>query len=72
MLINNNGGAFYKPLFFEFPEDDIAYLNNHDNVMLGSSLKQSILASEDKVNGNFYFPAGWWCPVFDDYSYACI
>jgi len=39
MLISNSGGAFYKPLFFEFPEDDVAFLNNHDDVMLGSSLK---------------------------------
>jgi len=24
----------------------------------------------DKESGQFYFPAGWWCPVFEDY--LCI
>jgi len=69
-IISENGGAFYKPLFFDFPNDDIAYLNNHDNIMIGESLKLSILTSEDKETGTFYFPEGWWCPIFT--TYACI
>ena len=26
-LIHETGGAFYKPMFFEFPDDDMAYKN---------------------------------------------
>lgn len=37
-------GTFYKPLFFEFPEDVNAYQNLTNNVMLGSSLKLSVNA----------------------------
>lgn len=57
-------GTFYKPVFFEFPEDynttnDIDY-----NVMLGSALKLSINSgnmSASATNMDFYFPQGTWC-----------
>jgi alpha-glucosidase (family GH31 glycosyl hydrolase) len=44
-LISQNGGALYKPLFFEFPDDIDAYKNQPDNVMLGSALKLSVLST---------------------------
>lgn len=39
--LNKRGGAFYKPLFFEFPNDPNAYKNLTHNVMLGSGMKAS-------------------------------
>jgi len=42
MLSMNGTGTFYKPLFFEFPEDLNAYQNLTNNIMLGSSLKLSV------------------------------
>jgi len=41
-MLSEQGGAFFKPLFFEFPEEAGAYLNQTTNVMLGSSLKLGV------------------------------
>jgi alpha-glucosidase (family GH31 glycosyl hydrolase) len=35
-------GTFYKPLFFEFPEDNKAFASIEFNPMLGSALKLSM------------------------------
>jgi hypothetical protein len=40
--IHRNGGAFYKPMFFEFPDDAGAYEALQLNIMLGSSIKLSV------------------------------
>jgi alpha-glucosidase (family GH31 glycosyl hydrolase) len=58
-------GTFYKPLFFEFPEDNNASkIDIEFNVMLGSALKLSINSWDlDEPISSFYFPAGWWCRV---------
>jgi alpha-glucosidase (family GH31 glycosyl hydrolase) len=40
-MIHKDGGAFYRPLFFDFPQDPNAYLNQTHNVMLGSAMKAS-------------------------------
>ena len=64
--------AFYKPLFFEFPNDVNAYKDPEYNIMLGSALKLSVLSNElDKNQTSFYFPQGTWCPVFRPFD-ACI
>lgn len=34
-------GTFFKPMFFEFPEDPLAYNDITYNVMVGSALKVS-------------------------------
>jgi hypothetical protein len=53
------GGAFYKPLFFEFPSESGAYENQELNVMLGSALKLGIQSKATNVNTTeFYFPEG--------------
>lgn len=41
-FLHEEGGAFYKPLFFEFPNDPRSYNDLHLNVMLGSGLKLAI------------------------------
>lgn len=59
-------GAVYKPLFFEYPDDINAFQNTTDNVMIGDSLKLSVLSTTtDKNSSEFYFPAGLWCNVFN-------
>ena len=40
-MLHEEGGAFYRPLFFDFPDDDKAYDNVTNNVMLGDHLKVS-------------------------------
>lgn len=64
-MLHLNGGAFYKPLFFEYPEDIEAYQDQELNIMLGSALKLSVQTKElGKDTTAFYFPADTWCDVF--------
>jgi len=41
-FLHEEGGAFYKPLFFEFPNDPRSYNDQHLNVMLGAGLKLAV------------------------------
>jgi len=59
------GGAFIKPLFYEFPEDANAINDQENNIMIGSALKLSVLSNQIGVNStDFYFPAGTWCNIY--------
>ena len=40
--INEHGGSFFKPLFFEFGDDPQAYKVIEKNMILGSALKASV------------------------------
>lgn len=42
LLSLRGSGTFYKPLFFEFPEDMMAYQGLTTNIMLGDALKLSV------------------------------
>jgi alpha-glucosidase (family GH31 glycosyl hydrolase) len=60
----NGKGTFYKPLFFEFPDDNAAYSDIVYNVMLGSALKLSINPESLSLRTKeYYFPAGTWCSI---------
>jgi hypothetical protein len=65
-----NGGTFFKPLFFEFPESVPALDASQElNIMLGSALKLGVQST--KLNQNFTeftFPEGVWCDVFRNSS----
>lgn len=62
--LSKRGGAFYKPLFFEFPNDPEAYKDLPHNVMLGSGMKASFQSTTDVNVTNYYFPDGVWCNIF--------
>jgi len=61
------GGAFFKPLFFDYPNDgaDI-YSHQNRNIMLGSHIKLGLLSDFGKgtTNYNLYTPKGLWCDIF--------
>lgn len=64
MISTQGSGTFYKPLFFEFPDDPNAYNSITYNIMLGQALKLSINSeSLSQETTNFYFPAGLWCDI---------
>ena len=66
LRLNANGGTFYKPLFFEFPDDSGAYANQEKNVMLGTSLKLGIQSNDiTATTSEFYYPQGTWCDIFN-------
>jgi len=37
-MLSQEGGAFYKPMFFEFPGEALAYEDQEINIMLGSGV----------------------------------
>jgi alpha-glucosidase (family GH31 glycosyl hydrolase) len=65
LYINSiEGGTFWKPLFFEFPEDPNAYIDVNRNIMLGPSVKFSPMIDEkDAKTQNYIFPFGVWCDI---------
>jgi len=66
--VQRYGGAFFKPLFFEFPDDPEAYGHQVRNVMLGSHLKLGIIPDFGHSGASDYqifFPKGMWCEVFN-------
>ena len=63
LYINSiEGGTFWKPLFFEFPDDKATYQNIERNIMIGKSLKFSPMIDEvDAKTQQFIFTQGlWW------------
>ena len=65
-LTSLNGGTFYKPLFFEFPNDSQTYFNQELYVMLGSALKLNMMTNTLNMDQTwFYHPPGTWCDVFN-------
>ena len=42
LKVQTEGGAFIRPLFFEFPNDPGSYDDQQQNVMLGDALKLGI------------------------------
>jgi len=66
--VSRQGGAFFKPLFFDYPNDIEVYSHQNRNIMLGNHLKLGILSdygSSGINNANIYFPVGLWCEVFN-------
>lgn len=72
-MLHEEGGAFYRPLFFDFPDDNLAYQNLTHNVMLGRNLKVSHESTETEVvtESWYYFPQGTWCSVVNA-SAGCV
>ena len=64
-MISEEGGAFFRPLFFDFHNETEAYLNVTNNVMLGSALKLSHQTGCNCDRTWFYFPEGTWCSVLN-------
>lgn len=64
-LIQEQGGSYFRPLFYDFPDEVGAYEDQELNVMLGPSLKLSVQSGALSQNSTeFYFPTGKWCDVY--------
>lgn len=66
-------GSFFKPMFFEFPDDLRTFTDITNNIMLGEALKLSIntLNLVDTTT-NYYFPAGLWCSILGTAPETCF
>lgn len=63
--INQEGGVYFKPMFFDYPEDTDLYEKNYNDFLIGDSLKVSIETSNlGTTNSDFYFPNGVWCSLW--------
>ena len=72
-MLHEQGGAFYRPLFYDYPKDPDAYKNQTHNIMLGDHLKLSVQSTMNQTftETDYYFPMGNWCSVFNS-SAGCI
>jgi alpha-glucosidase (family GH31 glycosyl hydrolase) len=67
MALSANGGQFFKPLFYNYPTDEMAYKDVNNNFLIGNSLKASMLTNKVGQNTtDFYFPEDLWCNIYTD------
>ena len=52
----NEKGAYFKPLMFEFPEDDASYENIEDKIMVGEGLLLCAFYDDNQNAKKFKFP----------------
>lgn len=68
-LTHANGGALSRPLFFDYPSDDMCFSDNviSQTFMLGDSVKVSPVLSNLKNGDQYssYFPDGRWVSIYD-------
>ena len=65
LISKGKSGSFFKPAFFEFSSDPLAYENIDNGVMLGNALYYIPNFSTDK-SINAYFPNADWTSVTDN------
>lgn len=64
-IVQRDGGAYFRPLFYDFPNEKGAYADQELNVMLGPSLKLSVQSGAvNQDSTTFYFPTGTWCDIY--------
>lgn len=69
-LTSTQGGAFWKPLFFEYPNENHAYDDIERNIMIGPALKFSpMIHNSTSTTESFILPSGKWCNIID---YSCV
>lgn len=71
-IIQQEGGSYFRPLFYDFPDEVGAYEDQELNVMLGPSLKLSVQSGDlTAALTDFYFPTGRWCEVYCKSNVDC-
>ena len=60
MLVAMDGGMYFKPVFFEFPNDPYAYLGVDNTFMIGRALKVTPILTENTKSVETYFPNCNW------------
>jgi maltase-glucoamylase len=65
---STDGTVYFKPLFYSYPDDPLAYNRVESNILLGDSLKLSPVVDDVSVT-SFYFPdaKARWCPLYPKY-----
>jgi alpha-glucosidase (family GH31 glycosyl hydrolase) len=70
---SSEGTVYFKPLFYNYPEDDDAFNSPQKNILLGDSVKVSPMLEQGGVD-EFYFPekGAVWCPLWTHKNIACV
>ena len=75
---STNGTIYFKPMFYNFPDDENNYNDLEKNILLGDSVKLSVVVDDKEyylgygLNETFYFPGDdtKWCPIWPKYNLA--
>ena len=70
---SKDGIVYFKPLFFNYPEDSETYKRVEQNILLGDSVKVSPILDSGSTS-SFYFPekGATWCPIWPKYTVKCF
>jgi len=58
--VHLNGGYVVGPMFFEFPEDDTAFKEMEESIMIGGSILVSLALKPKQYSIDQYFPNADW------------
>ena len=69
---STDGSIYFKPMFYNFPDDSKNYNDVEKNILLGDSVKLSAVVDQVTVQ-TFYFPgtSTTWCPIWPKYKFDC-
>lgn len=72
-MASYEGVPYFKPLFFNYPDEDLAFVDTEKNILLGDSIKISPVFQEVGVD-SFYFPGKGeiWCPIWPETNRECF
>lgn len=70
---STDGTLYFKPQFYNYPDETKAYLNVESDILLGDSVKLAAMVNPGTI-GTFYFPGKntQWCPIWPKYKYECL
>ena len=70
---STEGIIYFKPLFYNYPDDSNAFNQVEQNIMLGDSIKFSPIVNQG-TSSTFYFPekGAIWCPIWPKYQMKCF
>jgi alpha-glucosidase (family GH31 glycosyl hydrolase) len=72
-MASHEGVPYFKPLFFNYPDEDLAFANVDKNILIGDSIKVSAVFHEQDTD-SFYFPGkgAIWCPIWPEKNRDCF
>lgn len=66
-MLSLEGGSFFKPLFYEYPQDPKAFIDVQVNILLGDALRLSMETTTLNFTAypqrQYYFPQDRWCQI---------
>ncbi len=67
-IASETGAPLMRPMFFEYPEDEVCY-TLEDQYMFGSDILFAPIVTQGQTDRKVYLPAGTWIDVNDGQEY---